>query len=340
MSTIKIVRGSTFRDTLRWGSEELVFVFAQVITGAPVTLNIPNHGIPDGWPLLIEDHRGFDPLEVYYADVIDADTIGLVGINGTSIRPGSATVRYKKPVEMLGYSARMRLLDKPGGVVLHEMSSSVGEGITIDHLGYKLIREIPADITETFTWRRGAYEFDMVQGDYVIRIDSGPVEVGTEAIAENDLFTITAGEQGPQGDLTEELIDAAALAVSKADDAALSAIASEDSATLSSASATLAQAWATQVDTEVVVGEGYGAKKYALDAASAATTAASSATTASTKADEASASALDAQASAASAQASELAAAAAVEQVTIPMLELSTSLIRTQTIIAENHAFN
>ena len=63
-----------------------------------------------------------------------------------------------------------------------------------------------------------------------------------------------------------------------------------------------AKDWATKTDSEVVAGQGFGAKKYASDAASSASAAASSAVTATTKAGEASASALAASGSASAAE--------------------------------------
>lgn len=62
-----------------------------------------------------------------------------------------------------------------------------------------------------------------------------------------------------------------ALAAStSAKEASTSAKASATSATAASGSAGLAQSWATQTAFEVVAGQGYGAKKYSLDAASSA----------------------------------------------------------------------
>ena len=63
-------------------------------------------------------------------------------------------------------------------------------------------------------------------------------------------------------------------------------------------SATLASQWATKTSSEVVAGQGFGAKKYATDAEAAASVAYSSANTAVTKAGEAAASAIAAGGSA------------------------------------------
>lgn len=58
-------------------------------------------------------------------------------------------------------------------------------------------------------------------------------------------------------------------------------------ATNAAGSAELAQKWATQMDSEVAEGQGYGAQKYAQDAASSASGAAASATAAAAAADQA-----------------------------------------------------
>jgi hypothetical protein len=75
-----------------------------------------------------------------------------------------------------------------------------------------------------------------------------------------------------------------AAASASATAAAASASASATSATNSSNSATLSQNWATQTASEVVVGQGYGAKKYAQDAATSASNASTSAGNAATSA--------------------------------------------------------
>jgi hypothetical protein len=96
--------------------------------------------------------------------------------------------------------------------------------------------------------------------------------------------------------------DAALLASTSATNASNSANAANASAVSAASSltgantaATLAQDWSTKTNGEVVTGQGFGAKKYAQDAASAADSASSAASTATTKASEA---AISAQAAA------------------------------------------
>lgn len=69
--------------------------------------------------------------------------------------------------------------------------------------------------------------------------------------------------------------------------AAGSASTAATQATNAAGSAELAQKWATQTDSEVAEGQGYGAQKYAQDAASSASGAAASATAAAAAADQA-----------------------------------------------------
>ena len=103
----------------------------------------------------------------------------------------------------------------------------------------------------------------------------------------------------------------AGAAADSAGQSASSASTASTQAGQAATSATLAQQWATRTDAEVVAGQGYGAMKYALDAASSASAASSAAS----------------------------AAAATLTDTQASLVSVAASLIQTQTIVAQHHAF-
>lgn len=139
------------------------------------------------------------------------------------------------------------------------------------------------------------------------------------------------GPQGPEGDVTPELQQlledtqtAESNASASANAASSSAVTASNAATTattkaseSAASAALAKDWAVKTSSEVVVGEGFGAKKYAQDAASSALTAQAEAAVATTKAADAADSAADALAIYGSTQAVQAAVDSAQNSATI-----------------------
>lgn len=184
MSSISIVKGSTYRDSLRWATAECRFVQASLVPGAPLSLIAPGHGIPDLWPLVyVEGSKDIDASKAQTVRVVDADTLELPCTNGSRFKSGPVVLRVQVPVEMAGYEARMQIRDKPGGALLMELTSMASAGepsITLDDDAKTIVREVPASVTETISWKKGVFDMEMVQGDYVIKIDSGTVTVQDE----------------------------------------------------------------------------------------------------------------------------------------------------------------
>ena len=183
MSEMHIVRGSTYRDTLRWATSECRFVAATLVPAAPLRFSAPDHGVPDGWQAKVEGSRDIDESERYPLKVIDADTLEISCVNGRGFKAGPVVIRINKPVELGGYKARMQIRDRVGGVVLLELTSEGFDGeprILIDDDAKIIIREIPAAVTEAIVWKRGVFDLEMVMGDYVIKIDAGAVKVEEE----------------------------------------------------------------------------------------------------------------------------------------------------------------
>ena len=129
-----------------------------------------------------------------------------------------------------------------------------------------------------------------------------------------------------------ESATSATQSAASASSASLSAATAATQAGISTDQANLAKSWATETSAEVVVGEGYGAKKYANDAAASAGTATTQAgtataqaTTATTKATAAAASATDAATKASEASTSSNNAEASAATATTKAGEVITS---------------
>lgn len=177
MTDIAIVKGSTYRDVLRWATAECVFVQATLVPGAPVRLSATAHGIPDGWPLVyVEGSTNIEPTRAQAVRVVNADTLEIPCLNGTKFKAGSVVLRVFKPVELAGYQARMQIRDRIGGTVLLELSSFAIPGdprIILDDVAKTITREIPAAVTADLSWKRGVFDLEMVIGTDVTKIESG-----------------------------------------------------------------------------------------------------------------------------------------------------------------------
>lgn len=171
---INIVKGKTFEFMYRYADEELVYL---PITGmpntAPVRLTIPNHGIPDGWPVRIEGVR--QPVELnnadgdyYIATLIDSNTIELNTVRAdlwrTYVSGGIAIIN--RPFDLTACSARMQIRDRVNGTVLLSLStdtSTVPDGeIEVDVDLAALIVRLTPTVTTAISWLRGVYDLELI----------------------------------------------------------------------------------------------------------------------------------------------------------------------------------
>jgi hypothetical protein len=183
MRTIYLTKGSTYRDTLRWATSECLFTPATLKPGAPVLLEAPGHGIPNGWEIRVEGCMDISPLRWHSARVVDSGTLAINCLNGTRFRECGVVLRHNAPVDLQGYEARMQIRRCHQGELLLELDSHAGLGlprIVIDEVEHTIVREIPASITEALDWTRGVFDLEMIQDDYVIKIDGGDVLVFRE----------------------------------------------------------------------------------------------------------------------------------------------------------------
>ena len=174
MAVLKITKGSTFRDVLRWGSGETVFKQGTFTATAPLTITCTGHGLVDGWPVQVEGHPNIASTKYNLVHVVDANTLTFPKINGKSFTAGTYTLRWAAPVNLTGYTARMQIKDKVGGTAVCTPT------ITLDNTAKTITREISAAVTAALTIKKGVYDLEMVNGTYVVKIDSGTVVVASE----------------------------------------------------------------------------------------------------------------------------------------------------------------
>lgn len=174
---LTIPRGKTFEFAFLWGDEGLPIhkPITAMPTKVPLTLEVPGHGVPDGWPVRIECVRvpaelntasrgkGFD-----LARVVDADTLAIVGGSGSCWRDyrGGGVLAYSAPFNLTGCHARATVRDRAGGNVLFRWHSSPDEprdgAIEIDTEGCQIVLLLDAATSAALPWRRGVYELELI----------------------------------------------------------------------------------------------------------------------------------------------------------------------------------
>lgn len=166
---IKICQGATFKEVLRWESDEKVY---KPITGisqnAPCELDVIGNNIPVGWRFLISNVKGMKEINsdtIYHtASEVTTDKITINKLNSIDYTPytSGGIITYNKPVDLTGYTARMQLRSKlEDTVVLHEMTTENG-GILINNTSKTISLLISASNTANFTFTNAVYSLELV----------------------------------------------------------------------------------------------------------------------------------------------------------------------------------
>lgn len=201
---LDIKQGKTFSLVLRWETEPIIYkpiTGVSFSSGAP-RLTVTGHGMPSGYRGAVTRVKGptqinaknSPPRDADYVPgtVIDADTIELNGVapydaNGNEwpAYVSGGFWQFNTPVDLAGYTARMKIKDKVGGTVL--ASTEAGDSplnvlaIAIDNTAKTITLTISATATEGFAWTKGVYDLEMVSaGGVVTTIMAGKVTVAKE----------------------------------------------------------------------------------------------------------------------------------------------------------------
>jgi hypothetical protein len=171
-----VMQGSTFKDTLRYESSEIVY---KLITGiaksAPVLITAAGHNIPEGWRFKVSGAGGMKEIndeDVYHrAHIVDVDTIAINNINSLNygLYTSGGVIEYFKPIDLTGMTARMQIrLRIDSTDVIHELTTENG-GITLDTVTCTINLKIPASVTSTFDFSTAVYNLELIDslGDVV-----------------------------------------------------------------------------------------------------------------------------------------------------------------------------
>lgn len=195
---LTIRQGGTFTRVLRWEAPPYIYKAITGITkAAPAVVTATSHGIPNGWRVAVVSVKGMTqinakkspPLDSDYtrATVIDANSIELNEVNSTDY--GNYTsggyLQLLTPVDLAGYTGRMKIRDKIGGTVL--ASTDVADApldvitVTVNNTDKTITIQIEATDTAAFTWTKGVYDLEMVSsGGVVTDLLYGSVKVDKE----------------------------------------------------------------------------------------------------------------------------------------------------------------
>ena len=177
---LTIVKGKTFQQVLRWESPPTKYVAISAITQtAPVAITTAvSHTIPEGWRVAVESVKGMtqinagSPLkdkDYHQATVVDSTHIELNEINAMDFAAykSGGVLRYNTPVDLTGYTARMKIKDKVGGTSALELTTENGR-ITLNTTLYTITMLISATDTASLTLAKGVYDLELVSSTGVV----------------------------------------------------------------------------------------------------------------------------------------------------------------------------
>lgn len=184
-----ITRGETFNRTVRWGAGNTVFKPVSSVTpGAPCALNVPGHGLTDGWPFSVSGVTGTTDLNggPYQATVVDPDNLQISDLDGSSFRPykSGGVVSYNAPVDLTRMTARLdirRRLSDPAPLV--ELTTENG-GISLDPVLNTINFTLTSDQTTALAaaTTTGVYALYLYAGTVATPLLSGNITLVTEAV--------------------------------------------------------------------------------------------------------------------------------------------------------------
>ena len=180
---LKVYQGSTFREVLRYESSIKAY---KPITGitktAPIVINAPAHGMPNGWRTTVAGVSGMKEInstDYYIVSEATEDTVTFNSVNAINFNTYTTggVLEYNVPVDITGYTGRMQVRAKlKDDLVLLELTTETG-GIIIDATLKTITIFISATIATNLSFTSGIYSLELVRGTEVIPFVSGSISV-------------------------------------------------------------------------------------------------------------------------------------------------------------------
>ena len=176
---LEIVQGKTYQMVFHWEEKPIVYkVVSGALQSAPLRLTVVAHGLKSGWRAAMTNFKGMTEVnaeannvkdtDFYPVTVVDVDTVEINDINAAGFKPyvSGGILQFFSPVDLTGFTARMKIRNKVGGTVL--ASTEAGDTpldvlvITINNTTHSITLSISADDSASFTWKSGVYDIEMV----------------------------------------------------------------------------------------------------------------------------------------------------------------------------------
>lgn len=146
---LPVYPGTTFRDTMRLMQPDYAYRPISSISGAPVQLAVPDHGLTADWPVWVRGVSGLPvinrepPLALpHRARFLDADALEINGISAAGANPQGGQLLYRLPVDLTGATVRMTIT----GLAGEDLELSLGAGLANPAPG-TLTRELTPEQT-------------------------------------------------------------------------------------------------------------------------------------------------------------------------------------------------
>lgn len=190
---LAVTKGKTFTYVVRWETDVITYAAVTAITqAAPVTITSTAHGVPNGWRVAVVSVKGMTQInaagdppkdkDYHAATVSSANALQLNTVNSAGYKAyaSGGYVQYFTPAALAGFTARMSVKDKVGGVELLSLTT-VNAKILVDDVAKTITLTVSATETAALAFSKGVYDLELVSATGVVTaLLAGKVTVATE----------------------------------------------------------------------------------------------------------------------------------------------------------------